>query len=139
MSAVEINLAGVLSVGVVSADLDVTCQVTGFVLAPTSQQTQSPGTMCQAPQTKLFGVSSWVIQWAFLQDWSAELDSLSQFMLANQGTDVFFEFVPADAAVPTAAGQFTAAATDYGGAYGQPWSHTSPMPVVGQPAFTPQA
>src|SRR4029450_9441003 len=92
------------------------CQLTSAMIVCTPTFTQVPQTGC-APPTQAPGRSSWQLQLAFLQDWTASGGGLSGWMLENETLETWFELSVDIVGFPTvkATGQAYVTAGSYGG------------------------
>ena len=114
---------------------DYSCQVINFTLESVAVTTDRAGTFCAAPAT-LNSASSWQVSFEYLQDWGAT-DSISELLFENDGSEIFFSFVPDVATVPTASGSFNAQAGNYGGDAGTSWTSSGTCGLTGKPTITP--
>jgi hypothetical protein len=114
---------------------DYSCQVINFTLESVAVTTERAGTFCAAPAT-LNSASSWQVSFEYLQDWGAT-DSISELLFENDGSEIFFSFVPDVATVPTASGSFNAQAGNYGGDAGTSWTSSGTCGLTGKPTITP--
>jgi hypothetical protein len=138
MPVVDINPnnSGTVKLGLAASPTqEYNCQVTNFVLNPTANTTERPGTYCEAPAT-LNAASSWEVSFEYLQDWGAA-NSLSEFFNTNDGSEVFFEFAPDVPDVPIASGSFNCMSGSYGGDAGSSWVSTGTCGMKAAPVFTP--
>ena len=113
------------------------CQLTSAALVPTPNTTQIPATGC-APVSNVPGLSSWELQLAWLQDWTAPGGGLSNYAIENEGQLVWYSFTIDLAGSPTtvATGQAYVAAGQYGGVFGgAPAVATANWPCFDTPAF----
>lgn len=86
--------------------------------------------------TNFGGVSAWVLELAGAQDWET-LNSLTQYLLANEGIEV-----EATVELPgggTATGTVIVAATNIGGTINTPMTFAKQLQAQGAPEFTPPA
>ncbi len=138
MPVVDINPnnSGTILLGLVDPPTgDYSCQVINFTLESVAVTTDRAGTFCAAPAT-LNSASSWQVSFEYLQDWGAT-DSISELLFENDGSEIFFSFVPDVATVPTASGSFNAQAGNYGGDAGTSWDFSGTCGLNGVPTFTP--
>jgi hypothetical protein len=138
MPVVDINPnnSGTIMLGVTASPTqDYACQVINFQLDPVQNTSERSGTFCAPPAT-LNAASSWEVSFEYLQDWGAA-NSISQFFFDNDGSEVFFSFVPDVPEVPTATGSFNCMAGSYGGDAGSSWTSTGTCGMVAPPTFTP--
>lgn len=114
------------------------CQLTSAALVPTPNTTAVPATGC-APATNVPGRSTWELQMAWLQDWTAPAGGLSNYCIINEGLLVWYKLTLDNVGSPTtvATGQAYVAAGQYGGEFGgAPAVATANWPCFDKPAFT---
>jgi hypothetical protein len=129
--------AGTLAIGATIAPTDqVECQVGQFTVTSTANLIPIPATLCVGPSQSA-QPSSWSVEMVYMQDWG-EVVSLSQSLFDADGTILFFDYTPNDAAVPGATGSFYAVSGDYGGVGQGLWVSTDSMPMTEKPAITAQ-
>jgi hypothetical protein len=113
------------------------CQITSAALTASANYQTIPATGC-APQSQSPGRTSWALDVAWLQDWTAPAaSSLSQYAFANDGLPKWFEFIADSVGAPAvkATGQCYMAAGSYGGTFGDgsAATATSQWPCVDTP------
>lgn len=114
------------------------CQLTSAALVPTANTTAIPATGCAAA-SNVPGRSSWELQFAWLQDWTAAGGGLSMYSIEHETELVWYRFTLDNAGSPTtvAEGQAYVAAGQYGGEFGGPPAAASAnWPCADTPAFT---
>jgi hypothetical protein len=136
VTVINPNNSGTVKVGVTGTLKSVECQVINWLLTPSANTTDRPGTYCEAPSSTV-GKSSWTLSFDYLQDWGAT-DSLSQLLFDNDGEVLDFEFAPANDSVPMAKGSFYASAGAFGGDAGSAWQSSGSCPLTAAPTFTAQ-
>jgi hypothetical protein len=137
MPVVDINPnnSGTILLGTVAAPTDdYSCQVINFTIESVAVTSERAGTFCAPPAT-LNSASKWQVSFQYLQDWGA-VNSISQFLFDNDGSEVFFSFVPDVPEVPTATGSFYAQAGSFGGDAGTSWDFSGTCGMNGKPTFT---
>lgn len=84
--------------------------------------------------------STWTATLQFAQDWTTA-DSLSNYLLANEGEKVTMTFVPAvdDTASPTITATVFIVPGSIGGSQGAVATSSVKLPVDGKPTVTPHA
>ena len=138
--AVTIFGAGTLAIGTTASPTDqFECQVGNFVVTASANVIPIPATLCVGPGTAA-QPSSYSASITYMQDWGAAAgESLSQLLFDQDGNELFFEYTPADTAVPACTGSFYSVAGDYGGEGQALWVNSSDLPMPDKPTITPQA
>jgi len=131
------NNSGTITVGPTGSEIAVECQIVNWRCEPEANDSQQPGTYCEAPTT-VPGRSSWFAAFDYLQDWG-KADSLSQLLFDNDGLPLDFTFSADAAGVPTVTGTMYARAGTFGGAAGEVWQSSGRCPLTSAPTITPAA
>lgn len=102
-----------------STGLAYECQLTSAAITPSANFNTIPATGC-APATQSPGKSSWQLDLAWLQDWTASLGGLSGYAYTNDTVSKWFELSVDTVGFPTikATGQCYVVSGAYGGAFG---------------------
>lgn len=128
------NNSGTITLGPTGSEKSIECQIVNWRCEPEANDSQVPGTYCEAPST-VPGRSSWFAAFDYVQDWGAT-DSLSQMLFDNDGRPLDFTFSPDVAGVPTVTGTLYARAGAFGGPAGEVWQSSGRCPLVTAPTLT---
>lgn len=111
------------------------CQLTSATITANANFQAIPATGC-APAAQSPGASSWQLDLAWLQDWTAPAGGLSGYAYTNDTLPKFFSFT-LDTGDPTvvATGEVYVVAGAYGGVFGDgtPASATATWPALDKP------
>jgi len=112
------------------------CQLTSAALVPTPVSNTVPATGC-APASSVPGRSTWELQLAWLQDWSAAGGGLSNYAIEHETELVWYRLELETTGAVAAEGQAYVVAGQYGGEFGgPPAAATANWPCADTPAFT---
>jgi hypothetical protein len=137
VTSINPNNSGTITIGPTGTEKAVACQIINFRCEPEANDSEQPGTFCEAPTT-VPGLSSWFAAFDYLQDWGAA-DSLSQLMFDNDGKPLDFTFHPNVAGVPECKGTMYGRAGAFGGDAGAVWQSTGRCPMKSKPTFAAAA
>jgi hypothetical protein len=129
-------LAGDGSVNIATLT-DYGCQVTEARITAKPNTTTVPATFC-SPASDVNVPSSFTLELGGLQDWGRTdtSPSFSEYLFINDANIVGFAFYLAGATNPSASGQVSVAAGDFGGKAGEPLVLTGSLPIIGYPNIT---
>lgn len=108
------------------------CVATGVTFTPSANMTEVPATGC-APKSQTAAASSWVMDIAFLQDWSSPGGGLAGYAFTHDADLKWFEVTPTDPALPAVKGQVTVLAGAIYGAFGSLLVATASWPMPDKP------
>lgn len=113
------------------------CQVTHASVDPTLAYNTTPATGCTGETQQLKVPIPWVLNLAWLQDWSAPGGGLANYANANAGAIKYFEYGPTNDATLKVTGNVEVAPVGFAGDMGVV-SIAGPVAwqVQGQPTFT---
>lgn len=113
------------------------CQITAATLDPTVNFATIPATGCQGPSQSP-STAAWVLNLAWLQDWSAPGGGLSGYALENMMMRRWFKLVPDKNDVTVSAiGEVWISPGAFGGTFGDgsAGAATAAWQVIGTPTF----
>ena len=114
------------------------CQLTSAVITASANFTTIPPTGC-APAAQSPGQTSWALDLAWLQDWTASGGGLSFYAYENDAQPVWFSLALDSVGAPTvvATGQAYVTAGSFGGTFGDgsPAAATAQWPCLDKPTI----
>jgi len=114
------------------------CQLISAAVTPVSNMNTIPATGC-APASQSPGRSSWQLDLAWLEDWTASLGGLSGFAYTNDTAMTWFQLVADSVGNPTVTctGQAYVVAGAYGGTFGDgsPAQTSATWPCLDKPVI----
>ena len=118
------------------------CQLTQAVITASPNFQTVPATGC-APASQSPGATSWALDMAWLQDWTAPSGGLSGYALTNDAKPKWFELTLDVVGSPTtkATGQCYVVAGSFGGTFGDGTAAntTATWPLLDKPVVTTPA
>jgi hypothetical protein len=112
------------------------CQLTSATITASANFNTIPATGC-APAAQSPGATSWAVDMAWLQDWSASAGGLSGYAYTNDTLPKWFSFTLDSVGAPTvvATGELYVVAGSYGGEFGSgaPAAATATWPCLDKP------
>lgn len=123
---------GVIKVGILTPDTDVSCQVVNATVTPTTNEVSVPATWC-APEGSRPAKSSWTVEMQVLQD-IAVASGIVQFLFENDAVQGKVEIAPlGDTVEPTITADVWFVASAIGGPAGENLTADLSLAVIGVP------
>ena len=109
-------------------------QIQNFAAVPKANMSTAAGTY-GAPPVDVPGQTSWALVIKYFQDWGLHASSLSEYLFANDGVEVWFRIDPADASVKGIEGKCYIVAGAHGGDAGKNWEDSVTLPCSVKPTL----
>lgn len=107
-------------------------QITSFKVTSKPNMNSSPGTY-GAPPVDVPGKTSFNLVISYLQDWGLDANAFTEYLMTNDGNEVWFRIDPADTGVKGMSGKCYIVAGGYGGGAGENWVETITLPCSTTP------